>query len=97
MEASLAIVAYRCEVGGKPSESLDIQVRYFVGKTDAEIKEFLEVEPMQSYSNDRGELVTWPLVGVLAIGEIGPSSNGKEVVGFIEGCRQFVKWARHDS
>jgi hypothetical protein len=36
----LAIAAYRCEIGGKRSDSIDIQVRYFASGTTQEIEDF---------------------------------------------------------
>lgn len=92
--AALAIVAYRCEVGGKLMDDLDIQVRYFDDcRTD--IEGFLRSEPTHSYKNSEGELVSWPFVRVLAIEEFPTPTNGEEVVGFITGCNEFPKMARN--
>jgi hypothetical protein len=93
MAIRLALVAYRCEVDGMASDSLDIQVRYF---TDAniDVETFLRSEPPHAYRNLRGESVVWPFVGVLAVDEIGVAEDGTEVVGFIASCDKFVKWAR---
>jgi hypothetical protein len=33
-------------------------------------------------------------VGVLGIDELDAPEDGAEVLGFIAGCHQFVKWAR---
>src|SRR5690349_12933561 len=96
MDALLAIVAYRCEVAGVPTESIDIQVRYFSSMLESEIEAFLQAEPVNSYSNDLGETVTWPLVRIMAIEPFeSPTQNGKEVVGFIAGCTEFSKWANN--
>jgi hypothetical protein len=96
MSARIAIVAYRCEVAGVASDSLDIQVRYFED-TSIDIPTFLREEPTQSYSNDLDELVTWPFVAVpfvavLAIEDFGSPKNGSEVAGFVVDCMEFPKW-----
>lgn len=89
----LAIVAYRCEVAGAPTDSIDIQVRYFTADCVEEIESQIRLEPIHSYTNPIGELVTWPLIGVLAADRINEQADGCEVVGFITGCHEFVKWA----
>jgi hypothetical protein len=95
MEQSLAIVAYRCEVAGSPTESLDIQVRYFKTLSQEQIKAALRAEPVCSYTNEAGELVTWPLVRLLAVEPFSEPAHGAEVAGFITGCHEFVAWSRH--
>jgi hypothetical protein len=92
MSSRIAIAAYRCEIAGVPEESLDIQVRYF-DDPSVDIESFLRDEPTHSYSNDRGELVAWPFVHVLAIADFDSPKNGKEIAGFITGCKEFQKWA----
>ena len=92
MSSRIAIAAYRCEVAGVPDESLDIQVRYF-DDPSVDIESFLRAEPPHSYSNDRGELVAWPFVHVLAIEDFDNPRNGKEIAGFIAECQDFQKWA----
>ncbi len=64
MNGILAIVAYRCEVAGEPTESIDIQVRYFESGTAREIEDRLRSEAPHSYANDRNEIVSWPLIKV---------------------------------
>jgi len=58
-----------------------------------EIESKIKAEPLLSYENGLGELVTWPLIGVLAADTFNHKPDGSEVVGFITGCREFVKWA----
>jgi hypothetical protein len=96
MAASIAIAAYRCEVAGISSDSLDIQVRYFED-TSIDIASFLRDEPTHSYLNDSDELVTWPFVAILAIENFESPKNGSEVAGFIAGCMEFQKWAQKRS
>ena len=93
MEPSLVIAAYRCEIDGKREESIDIQVRYFKHGTRAQIEESLRAEPLHTYPNDSGAVVTWPLVGILASELFDTQVHGAEIVGFITGCHEFAKWA----
>ena len=91
----IAIALYRCEVAGTPTDSLDVQVRYFDDPT-VDIESYLQSQPTQSYSNDQGEVVTWPFVAVTSIEDLRTPKNGQEIAGFITGHQQFAKWARHD-
>jgi hypothetical protein len=59
-----------------------------------DIEALLKAEPILSYENDQGELVTWPLVGVLAAEPFARDPDGSEVVGFIAECGEFAKWTR---
>jgi hypothetical protein len=93
MLARIAIAAYRCEVAGVASDSLDIQVRYF-DDASIDIAAFLRDEPIHSYSNHLNELVTWLFVGVLDIQNLENPKNGSEIAGFITGCMEFQKWAQ---
>jgi hypothetical protein len=97
MERWLAIVGYRCEVAGTPTDSIDIQVRYLEAESEEEIESLLKARPICSYENMYGELVTWPLVGLLAAQPFSHEPDGSEVVGFITGCHEFVKWAAGNS
>src|SRR6476620_6079054 len=96
MERWLAIVAYRCEVAGTPEDSIDIQVRYLEAESEEEVESLLKAQPICSYENSDGELVTWPLVDVLAAEPFSRDPDGSEVVGFITGCHEFVRWAQVD-
>ena len=93
MERWLAIVAFRCEVAGVSTDSIDIQVRYFEADSLEEIEARLHAEPVQSYTNSDGELVVWPLVGMLSAESFSDQPDGAEVVGFITRCHEFAKWA----
>jgi hypothetical protein len=93
MKPWLAIVAYRCEVAGKPDDSVDIQVRYLKAESEEEVAAILNSQPLQSYENSSGELVTWPLVRVLAAVPFSQEPDGSEVVGFIARSDEFMKWA----
>jgi hypothetical protein len=89
----LAMVAYRCQVAGEPTDSVDIQVRYFDQVTQRKVEEALRLEPPASYANERDAAVTWPLASVLAIEELGQPVNGAEIIGFVTGAHEFAKWA----
>jgi hypothetical protein len=94
MERWLAIVAYRCEVAGTPTDSIDIQVRYLEAESEDHVESLLKAQPVCSYENNDGEIVTWPLIGVLAAEPFSHEPDGSEVVGFITGCDEFAKWAQ---
>jgi hypothetical protein len=94
MQAAVAIVAYRCEVGGEPTDSLDIQVRYFSSFSPSEIEQRLRSESPNTYENDSGEVVSWPLAQILAIEPLENPSDGSEIAGFITGYPEFQKWTR---
>ena len=94
MSAAVVIVAYRCEVAGEPTESLDIQVRYFASFSPAEIERRLRSESPNSYANDAGETVSWPFAHILAIEPLETPVDGAEIVGFITGAGEFAKWTR---
>ena len=95
MESSLAIAAYRCEVVGSPTDSIDVQVRYFETLSPDQIEAALRSEPTSSYTNGEGQVVTWPFVRLLAVEPFARPANGAEVVGFITGCHEFVAWSRN--
>jgi hypothetical protein len=94
MQSAVAIVAYRCEVGGKPTDSLDIQVRYFAEYSHTDIEQRIRAESPHTYANDDGEVVSWPLVKILSIEPLENLSDGREVAGFIAGHDEFEKWTR---
>ncbi len=89
----LAMAAYRCDVAGEPTDSVDIQVRYFERGTVREIEEALRSEPPHSYENESGEIVSWPLASILAIEGFDNPKSGREVIGFITGANEFAQWA----
>jgi len=94
VEQWLAIVAFRCEVAGKLTDSLDFQVRCLYADSLEDVEERIQSKPTVSYENDFGEMVTWPLVGVVAAEPFTEDADGKEVVGFVTGCHEFAKWAK---
>lgn len=91
MTARLALVAYRCEVNGAPTDTLDLQVRYFDDPA-VDIEPYLRQEPMHSYRNVQNEVTTWMLVDVLAIEELSQPKNGGEVLGFITSGAAIAQW-----
>jgi hypothetical protein len=91
MTARLALVAYRCEVNGVPSDALDLQVRYFDDPA-VDIEPYLRQEPVHSYRNAQNEVITWLMVDVLAMEELTQPSNGGEVLGFITSSAAFATW-----
>jgi hypothetical protein len=93
MERWLVIVAYRCEVAGTPTDSIDIQVPYLEAESEEEIEARIHADSIQSYTNNDGEIVVWPLIGMMATETFAHEPDGSEVVGFITGCHEFVKWA----
>jgi len=93
MNQFLAIAVYRCEVAGSPTDSIDVQVRYFPHGDSEEILNFLATEELHSYANGDGELVSWPFVSLVAVSEVENPTVGQEVSGFITGTDQFIKWA----
>jgi hypothetical protein len=94
MAAGVAIAVYRCEVAGKPTDSLDIQVRHFDSFSPSAIEQRLREELLHSYTNDAGETVTWPLVHIVSIEPVDNPPDGAEIAGFITGCNEFPKWSR---
>lgn len=79
----LAIIGYRSLVGGIPSRSLDIQVRWFAEADAERVRHLIQAEPFHRYRNPGGEKVCWELVEVFAVEPFAPSQSGEEVVGFI--------------
>ena len=83
MKKWLAIAVYRCEVGGRSSSSLDVQVRYYRARTRAEVIRRLKAEARTRYRNERGQAVTWRLSQIMCVGELQDLHNGSELIGFI--------------
>jgi hypothetical protein len=81
----LVIAAYRCEVAGRPSDSVDYQVRYFATDSTDEVISRLRAEPPVAYMNVDGEEVRWIFDDTVAI-EFDPQwKDGVEMIGFITG------------
>lgn len=89
MAGQLAIVAYRCLVAGLSSDSLDFQVRWFAHEDAEEIRRHIQGEPLRSYLNSDGEVVSWELVEIFAIEPFAPRESGEEVVGFIASTQEL--------
>ena len=81
----LVIAAYHCEVAGKPTNSVDYQVRHFTSDSLDEITARLRSEPPQAYKNCYNQEVRWLFDDTVAI-ECDPKfQDGNEVIGFITG------------
>jgi hypothetical protein len=93
----LSIVAYRCEVAGVATDSIDIQVRHYIADSSEQVDARVRAEPVISYTNEDGDVVTWPLVDLLAIEPFTEPTEGAEVIGFVTDCHAFAKWARGDA
>jgi hypothetical protein len=89
MAGKQAIVAYRCLVAGLPSGSVDFQVRWFDDADAEEIRRHIRGEPLHSYLNVDGEVVSWELVEIFAIEPFAASESGEEVVGFIASTQEL--------
>jgi hypothetical protein len=88
----LAIAAYRCEVAGEGTDSIDFQVRYFTCEHEYQVEELLRAEPVSSYLNDNNEQVSWPLAHILAIQELPSLNHGDELIGFIAQSSEIPEW-----
>jgi len=93
MTQFLAIVAYRCFVAGLPTDSIDMQVRWFQASDRDAVGELLVAEPEQSYQNADGETVAWKLAQVFSIDEFGTPESGDEVTGFIASADELAALA----
>ena len=93
----LAIAAYRCEVGGVPTDSLDIQVRTFDQPTKNHVEDALRNEAAVKYLNDESETVVWPLAEILTIDEYREPRDGEELIGFITGTSEIKDWVKPSS
>ncbi len=81
----LVIAAYHCQVAGKPTASIDYQVRQFDSDSLEEITARLRSEPLESYKNRYGQEVRWTFHDTVAV-EFNPEfTDGEEVIGFISG------------
>ena len=89
MAGQLAIVAYRCLVAGLSSGSVDFQVRWFADEDADEVRRRIQGEPLHSYMNSDGEVVSWELVEIFAIEPFAPSESGEEVAGFIASTQEL--------
>ena len=81
----LVIAAYHCEVAGKPTNSVDYQVRHFASDSLDEVTARLRAESPQAYQNCYKQEVRWLFDDTVAV-EFDPAfEDGQEVIGFITG------------
>ena len=81
----LVIAAYHCEVAGKPTGSIDYQVRHFASDSLDDVIAGLQAEPPQAYRNCYKQQVRWIFDDTVAV-EFDPRlEDGQEVIGFITG------------
>jgi hypothetical protein len=89
----IAIAIYRCEIDGVPVGSLDTRVLGFDLESMEQVRDAIINEPLNSYSNDSGETVSWPLVKIPDILEFQHLWDGSELIGFIADVPEFQEWA----
>jgi len=86
----LVIAAYHCEVAGKPTNSVDYQVRHFASDSLDEVTARLRAEPPQAYQNCYKQQVRWLFDDTVAV-EFDPKfEDGDEVIGFITGRSEKI-------
>ena len=93
MAGHLAIVAYRCLVGGVPSATLDVQVRWFADDDPQHVRRLIEADPFSRYSNSDGDVVCWELAQIFGIEPFAPKESGEEIVGFIASTEELADLA----
>jgi hypothetical protein len=81
-----AIVEYGCEVAGKPSDSRDIQVKYYELETEEEVVKAITSEARHTYPNISGEPVSWQFRRILMIRENPNFHHGAELIGYVSGA-----------
>ncbi|MBC7756395.1 MAG: DUF5071 domain-containing protein [Bdellovibrio sp.] len=67
MKKWIAYAAYRCEIAGFATDTIDIQCRYFEFENEAEIEPALQNSPTHTYLNEAVETVAWIYVKCLII------------------------------
>jgi hypothetical protein len=81
----LVIAAYHCEVAGRPTDSIDYQVRHFASDSLDDVTARLREETPQTYRNCYKQEVRWIFDDTVAV-EFDPRfEDGQEVIGFITG------------
>jgi hypothetical protein len=83
--AIFTIAAYNCHVAGKPTDSVDYQVRYFKSDDIDEVIARLKCEAPHIYQNCYGEEVRWTFEDTVAIEHDPQMEDGRELIGFITG------------
>jgi hypothetical protein len=90
----LVIAAYHCEVAGKPTASVDYQVRYFDSDSLDEVMSRLRNEEPQAYKSVYKQEVRWLFDDTVAV-EFEPElEDGKEAIGFITGRTKNITESR---
>lgn len=90
----LAIVVYRCLIAGVRDGSLDVQVQWHEADDEAAVRSAIAAEPLHSYENSDGEIVTWEFSDVMAVEPFSrPEATGQELIGFIASIRELRKLA----
>jgi Domain of unknown function (DUF5071) len=67
MKKWIAYAAYRCEVAGFATDTIDIQCRYFEFADERDIEPTLKAALNHTYINEAGETVTWIYVKCLIV------------------------------
>ena len=90
MSRWLVIAASQCRIDGVPNGSIDFRVRYFNLPALSDVEDALAGEPSLEYTNDVGEIVTWPLLKIFEIQGLLETKSGDEVIGFIAGVDELA-------
>ena len=93
MSRWLAIATYQCQIDGKPTGSIDVQVRYFRLPNSEGVKQALRGEPPHAYKNHLDETVSWHLQQIVNVQGVTSLSSGDEIIGFIADIDDFGVWA----
>jgi hypothetical protein len=67
MKKWIAYAAYRCEVAGFATDTIDIQCRYFEFADERDIEPALQNMPPHTFKNEAGETVAWIYVKCLIV------------------------------
>ena len=89
MNKYVAVVAYRCLLGGEPNGSLDFQVRYYKADSKQEVHDRISAELSNTDSSLESDRITWELSRVLAVEELHVMGDGEELVGFITNIEEL--------
>jgi hypothetical protein len=81
----LLIARYDCFVAGKPTDSVDYQVRSYDVPAHTDLDVMLRTEPVRRYRNSDDEKVEWRFAEIVAIEWEPRFDSGEEVIGFITG------------
>ena len=81
----LLIARYDCFVAGKPTDSVDYQVRSYDVPDHTDLDVMLSAEPIHRYRNSDDEEVEWRFAEIVATEWEPRFDSGEEVIGFITG------------